>query len=172
MCFYSLFLIHVSDYDLVLSCSNQQSGNKESTGLAESLSPKKPDSSSTDNMKNSSVLEEYKRAAPQLLNELAHFLSQHKWTGRCCIARGVLNILNYTWHDVTAGMVHLKSPEQTAHRRGKLGVTSRQVSAKSKRGAGERENQGVRRSVPSERKPQVNPNPCVKRRKQKSSRGK
>ncbi|XP_016518635.1 uncharacterized protein LOC103154913 [Poecilia formosa] len=48
-------------------------------------------------------MDAYRRAAPHLLNDLARLLSQHKWSEEGRIPRGVVNILNYSWHDLTAG---------------------------------------------------------------------
>ncbi|XP_041652230.1 uncharacterized protein C3orf20-like [Cheilinus undulatus] len=64
-------------------------------------------------IKDPNLMDAYKQAAPVLLNELAHLLSQHNWTEEGCIPHGIVNILNYSWQDLTAGAVHLKSPEQT-----------------------------------------------------------
>lgn len=119
-------------------------------------------------------MDAYKRAAPRLLNELARLLSEHKWTEKGCIPHGIVNILSYSWHDLTAGAAHLKSPEQ-ADKRGKSKLDdaqSRQVSASDKREAGERKPCMVESVGPSVRKPQVSSNPRMKRRKHKPSGGK
>lgn len=119
----------------------------------------------------------YKRAAPQLLNELARLLSQHKWTENGCIPHGIVNILNYSWQDLTAGAVHLKSPEQADKRGRSKGslkpddARSRQVSASDKRETEERNSCVVASVGPSARKPQVSSNPHVKKRKLKPNRG-
>uniref|UniRef100_A0A3B4VKR3 FAM194 C-terminal domain-containing protein n=1 Tax=Seriola dumerili TaxID=41447 RepID=A0A3B4VKR3_SERDU len=163
--------------------SYRENDNKESDELTKRLSGEtcgdsKPDTSSAVgaslNTKDHSPVDAYKRAAPQILNELARLLSQHKWTEEGCIPHGVVNILNYSWQDVTAGVVHPKSPEHTPKRRRskgswKLAETPRQVSANGRRETGERSSCVVGSSGPSERKPKVSINPRVKKRKQNSS---
>lgn len=123
----------------------------------------------------------YKQAAPQLLNELARLLSQHNWTEEGCIPQGVVNFLNYSWQDLTAGAVQPKGPEKTLQkrRRSKGSLKSggespqRQVSASGKREtAGDRSPCVVGSAGSSERKPQVSLNPRVKKRKQNSNGGK
>lgn len=168
-----------------LSHSSPENYNKEgkSDELTQRLSGEscgdvKPDTSpavgAALNIKD--PMDAYKRAAPRLLNELARLLSQHKWTEKGCIPHGVVNILNYSWHDLTAGAVHLISPEQ-ADKRGKSkgslkldDARSRQVSANDKREAGERNSCVVESVGPSVRK--VSANPRMKKRKQKPNRGK
>lgn len=167
---YSLFLT-VSGSPLVLSRSNRQCEQTDGVGLAaDTHTPQPP---SQDQRAAPSLLQQYQRAAPRLLQELAHCLSQEQWTGSgCSIPQGVVNILNDSWHNVTVGMVHLSSPEQTAQPKGRLGAIScPQGSATGRRGAGETESQGGAGSVPG-RRPQVSPKPCVKKHKQKSSQGK
>ncbi|XP_035520938.1 uncharacterized protein LOC118330497 [Morone saxatilis] len=137
----------------------------------------KPDTSSAAgaalNKKRLDPMDAYKRAAPRLLNELAHLLSQHKWTEKGCIPQGIVNILNYSWHDLTAGAAaRSKGPEQ-ADKRGKFKgslkldeARSRQVSsAGDRREAGERNSCAVGNDGPSVRKPQVSSNPRVKKHK-------
>ncbi|XP_042267790.1 uncharacterized protein C3orf20-like [Thunnus maccoyii] len=134
--------------------SNPENDNKEgksdelTQGLpGETCGDGKPDTSSAVsgalNMRDHDPMDAYKRAAPQLLNELARILSQHKWTEEECLPHGIVNILNYSWQDLTAGAVHLKSPERTDKRRKskgtlKLDETPRQVSANDKKETGER----------------------------------
>lgn len=59
-------------------------------------------------------MDAYKRAAPQLLNELAGLLSQNKSV--IYLPRGIINILNYSWQDLTSGLMPLKGPEPTYKR--------------------------------------------------------
>lgn len=62
-------------------------------------------------------MDAYRRAAPHLLNELAHLLSLHKWSEQDCIPRGIVNILNYSWHDLTLGAaLHLRRPAVSAEK--------------------------------------------------------
>ncbi|XP_054475567.1 uncharacterized protein C3orf20-like [Anoplopoma fimbria] len=141
----------------------------------------KPDTSSAVgaalNIKDHDPVEAYKRAAPQLLNEVARLLSQHKWTEEGRIPHGIVNILNYSWRDLAAGSVHLKSQEEAGTRRktprGSVNLdegSSRQVSPKDKREAEERNSCVVGNAGPSVRKPQVSSNPRVKKRKHSSNR--
>lgn len=130
-------------------------------------------------MNNHDPMDSYMRAAPQLLNELARLLSQHKWTEEGCIPHGIVNILNYSWQDLTAGALHLKSLEQTDKRRKskdslKLDEVPRQVSANDKKGTGERNACAGGHIGPPERKTQhtYSSNPRMKKRKSNSSRGK
>ncbi|XP_049430335.1 uncharacterized protein C3orf20-like [Epinephelus fuscoguttatus] len=124
------------------------------------------------NIKDQDPMDAYKRAAPHLLNQLAHLLSQHKWTEEGRLPHGIVNILNYSWQDLTAGSVRLKSPEQTDTRRKSRGSVkldeSRQVSAKNKREAGERNSCAVESVGQSMR--DVSSKPRVKKRKNNSNR--
>ena len=123
-------------------------------------------------------MDAYQRAAPLILNDLARLLSQHKWTEEGRIPHGIVNILNCSWKDLTAGSVHFKSPEQAAEIRKSKGSEkldesrSSQVSAEDKREAGGRNSCVVENGAPSVRKPQLSSNPRVKKRKHSSNRGK
>lgn len=167
--------------------SDPDNDNKE--GKSDDLTPRltgetcgdgKPDASSAVRgalkMKNHDPMDAYKRAAPQLLNELAHLLSQHKWTEERCLPHGIANILNYSWQDMTVGAVHLKSPRWTDRRRKskeslKLDKTSRQVSADDEMEIGEK-NSFVGHIGSPERKTQLNSNLRMKKRKSNSRKGK
>ncbi|XP_063765818.1 uncharacterized protein C3orf20-like isoform X2 [Eleginops maclovinus] len=128
------------------------------------------------NIKDQDPMDSYKRAAPQLLNDLSRLLSRHKWTEKCRVPHGIVNILNCSWKDLTAGSVHFKSPEQANERRkskcyGKLDeARSSQISPDDKREAGERNPSVVENGGPSVRKPQLSSNPRVKKRKHCSNR--
>lgn len=123
-------------------------------------------------------MDAYKQAAPPLLNELARLLSQHQWKAVGCIPHGIVNILNYSWKDLTAGEAeYSQRAEQTDKRKSKGSLKldqarSRQVSGNDKREAGERNSCFVENVGPSVGRPQVSLNPRKKKRKQKSSRGK
>lgn len=125
------------------------------------------------NMIHHDPMDAYKRAAPHLLNELARLLSQHKWSEKACIPQGIVNILNYSWQDLTAGASHLKSPEQTDQPESKGSLKfdearPREVSSGAdKRKAGERSSCVVENDSPS-----VSSNPRVKKRKRNKKRGK
>lgn len=162
-------------------------GNKEGKSdeptqrlTGETCGDGKPDTSSAVgsalNMKNHDPMDAYMRAAPQLLYELARLLSQHKWTEEGCLPHGIVNILNYSWQDLTAGAAHLKSPRWTDRRQKskeslKLNKASRQVSADDEMEIGE-SNSSVGHIAPPERKTQHSSNPRTKKRKSNSSRGK
>ncbi|XP_036003652.1 uncharacterized protein C3orf20 homolog [Fundulus heteroclitus] len=109
-------------------------------------------------------MDAYRRAAPHLLKELAHLLSQHKWSEKDCIPRGIVNILNYSWHDLTAGAsLRLRSPAamtEEQRRSLKTGKTPRQVSAGAKEETGEGDPYIER---------QVKPNQCENKKKQSCS---
>ncbi|XP_076588544.1 uncharacterized protein LOC143321789 [Chaetodon auriga] len=111
-------------------------------------------------------MDAYKRAAPHLLNELARLLSHHKWCEKGCIPHGIVNILNYSWQDLTAGA---SIQEQRCKEKStflKLDeARSRQVSPDEKREAGQRGSCAVEGV-----KPQVSSNPRVKKRKQSHHR--
>ncbi|XP_050929201.1 uncharacterized protein C3orf20 isoform X1 [Lates calcarifer] len=168
--------------------STRENDNEDSDGLAERLPGEtcgdgEPDASSAvcaalDIKDHDPMDAMYKQAAPQLLNELARLLSQHNWTEEGCIPQGVVNFLNYSWQDLTAGAVQPKGPEKTLQkrRRSKGSLKSggesaqRQVSASGKREtAGDRSPCVVGSAGSSERKPQVSLNPRVKKRKQNSN---
>ncbi|XP_039989578.1 uncharacterized protein C3orf20-like isoform X3 [Xiphias gladius] len=164
--------------------SNREDDNKEGDELAGSLpgeprghgEPGTPSAvGAALNMKDHDPMEAYRRAAPQLLNELALVLSQREWTGDRCVPRGVVNILNDTWQDLAASALRVKSPDQTRKRRGsrgsmKLGEAPRQVSARGKREAGGRDPCAAGSAGPSEGEPQKGLNPRVKKCKQNTSR--
>lgn len=156
------------------SCSNRENDGEEgkSDELPQRLSDVKPDTPSAvgaalTHKKDQDPLDAYKRAAPRLLNELACLLSQHKWTEKGCIPHGIVNILNYSWHDLTAGVVVPRRESQRGSQ--KLDeARSSQVSANDKREAAERDSCDAR----NVRKPQVSSNPRVKKRKQNDNKGK
>ncbi|XP_026221181.1 uncharacterized protein LOC113165701 [Anabas testudineus] len=120
-------------------------------------------------IKDHSPTDAYKRAAPQLLNELAGLLSQNKWIVERYIPHGIVNILNYSWQDLTAGAKHSKGPDQTykdqSRGSAQLDDTNPQLSAIDKKET-ERTNPCVVGN--SERKPQVSSNARMKKRKQNS----
>lgn len=124
-------------------------------------------------IKDHSPTDAYKRAAPQLLNELAGLLSQNKWIVERYIPHGIVNILNYSWQDLTAGAKHSKGPDQTykdqSRGSAQLDDTIYQLSAIDKKET-ERTNPCVVGN--SERKPQVSSNARMKKRKQNSKIGK
>ncbi|XP_032379593.1 uncharacterized protein C3orf20 isoform X2 [Etheostoma spectabile] len=141
----------------------------------------KPDTSSavgaTLNIKDHDLMDAYKRAAPQLLNEVARLLSQHKWTEEGRIPHGIVNILNYSWKELTAGSVYLRSPEQTDKQGKSKGflkldeARSRQLSARcDTRQEGERISCVVENVGPSVGKSQLSSNPRTKKRKHNSNR--
>ncbi|XP_051807829.1 uncharacterized protein C3orf20 isoform X2 [Acanthochromis polyacanthus] len=164
--------------------SNQEEDDKE--GRTEELNKEnlsgetcedgEPDPSSAAlRVKDPGPLDAYQRAATHLLDELARLLSQHKWSEEGCIPRGVVNILNYSWHDLTAGALHLRSPNLTDERRKskgspKLDRTPLQVSASAKEKAGERDDGVVGNDGSTVREAQVRSKPRVKERKQNSNR--
>ncbi|XP_041692651.1 uncharacterized protein LOC121531480 [Coregonus clupeaformis] len=63
-------------------------------------------------------MEAYKHMAPQLLSELGCVLLQYEGSEEGCIPHGLVNVLNYSWKDLTAGAVYVKPSWQ-------LGVGSR-----------------------------------------------
>ncbi|XP_029288830.1 uncharacterized protein C3orf20-like isoform X2 [Cottoperca gobio] len=161
----------------------QSNGEGKSDELTQRLSGEtcgdgKPDTSSAVgaalNIKDHEPMDAYKRAAPRLLNDLARLLSRHKWTEEGRIPHGIINILNCSWKDLSAGSVHFKSPEQTDKRRKSKGSVkldeSRHASANDKREAGERSACVVENVGHSVRKPQFSSNPRVKKRKHNSKR--
>lgn len=125
-----------------------------------------PDASSSLNLKD--AMEAYKRAAPQLLNDLARLLSQRKWSEERRIPHGTVNILNYSWHELTAGALTDKPPKSAGSR--KLQQTARQVSAGAREEAAETNSCAAGSAGVTERKPQLTPR--VKTSEQSSSRGK
>ncbi|KAJ3596659.1 hypothetical protein NHX12_003063 [Muraenolepis orangiensis] len=54
-------------------------------------------------------MEAYKDAAPGLLRELAGLLSRYQWHEEGCVPRGLVNILNCSSQDLTAGVFSGKS---------------------------------------------------------------
>ncbi|XP_041851894.1 uncharacterized protein C3orf20-like isoform X2 [Melanotaenia boesemani] len=134
--------------------------------------------SSTDSaaFKDLDQMEAYKRAAPQLLDDLARLLSLHKWPEKGCIPRGIVNILNYSWHDLTAGaLLRLKSPTVTDQRgKSKSSVNSEQTSRQMPPIAEENSREKIPRVEgdvgSSEGKLQVSLNPRVRNCKENNSR--
>ncbi|KAI3371175.1 hypothetical protein L3Q82_023797, partial [Scortum barcoo] len=117
-------------------------------------------------------MDAYKRAAPQIINELGLLLSQHRWAEEGRFPHGIVNILNYSWQDLTAGAVRTKSPEQADGGRGRskgpLKVDDARMGGKVE--AGEKDLCVVEGVAPSRRKPQVSSNPGLKKRKHKPNR--
>lgn len=62
----------------------------------------------TEKQNESSLIEEYKRAAPQMLSDLGLLLCRYAQWGEDVFPRGLINILNYTWRELTAD-VHRKA---------------------------------------------------------------
>ncbi|XP_043980449.1 uncharacterized protein LOC122835438 [Gambusia affinis] len=78
--------------------------NQNPSGIACEDEKRDPSSSSSSvSAAPKDQMDAYRRAAPHLLNDLAHLLSQHKWSEEDRIPRGIVNILDYSWHDLTAG---------------------------------------------------------------------
>ncbi|XP_030587108.1 uncharacterized protein C3orf20 isoform X2 [Archocentrus centrarchus] len=151
--------------DRILSNLEEKEGRKEEGD--------EPDSSSSLNLKD--PMEAYKRAAPQLLNELARLLSQRKWSEERRIPRGIVNILKYSWHELTAGALRLspKLTDKLPKSAGSLKVqqTPRQVSAGAQEETAETNSCAAGSAGFTEGKPQVQLNPNVKKSEQRSSRG-
>ncbi|XP_042157765.1 uncharacterized protein LOC112219161 [Oncorhynchus tshawytscha] len=53
-------------------------------------------------------MDAYKHMAPQLLSELGSVLLQYEGSEEGCIPHGLVNVLNYSWKDLTAGAVYVK----------------------------------------------------------------
>lgn len=175
--FLELFVFVSNKFSHFLHTSLENDNKEdESEELAEGLSGEtggKPDTSSAVgaalNIKDRDPMDAYKRAAPQLLNELAHLLSQHKWTEKGCIPRGIVNILNYSLQDLTAGAVRWNRPEQTekpGESKGSLKLDEARPP-NDKREAGEINSCFMENVGPSVRKPQVSSNARIKKRKQR-----
>lgn len=121
-------------------------------------------------------MEAYKQAAPQLLNELARLLWQHRWADERRLPRGVVNILNCSWHDLTAGALR-SSPKLTdklpkSVGSPKLQQPPRQVSASGREETAEEIPCAAGSAGFTGRKSQVKLNPRVKKSEQRCSRGK
>ncbi|XP_062418894.1 uncharacterized protein LOC134131225 [Pungitius pungitius] len=96
----------------------------------------------------------YKRAAPRLLEEVALLLSQHKWTEEGHLPHGIVNILNYSWGDLTSGSMRWGSAELADTCSGELDESSsRRVSAGDQAEAGESNSCVVEKAGPAVRKP-------------------
>ncbi|KAL0968731.1 hypothetical protein UPYG_G00270960 [Umbra pygmaea] len=57
-------------------------------------------------------MDTYKRVAPYLLSELGSLLQQFEGREEGCIPHGLVNVLNDSWYDLTAGAVFVKPPPQ------------------------------------------------------------
>ncbi|KAK7891318.1 hypothetical protein WMY93_023281 [Mugilogobius chulae] len=96
-----------------------QTLNKDQSELPQLLSgeTQKEDgpeiSSSVFSLKEQDVMEAYKHRAPQLLSELAHVLSEHNWSDEGRLPHGLVNILHYTWQELTAGAQQLPASQHT-----------------------------------------------------------
>lgn len=107
----------------------------------------------------------YKRAAPQLLHELARLLSQHKWGEKGRVPHGIVNILNCSWQDLTAGAsIQEQSGKEKSHI--VLKLHEAQVSPDGEREAGRRNSCVVEDVV---RGPQAGAKPRVKKRKHRGN---
>lgn len=58
-----------------------------------------------------SMKELTEQVAPQLLDELAFILTKHKWGKRRRVPRGIENLLDESWKDLTAGLDGAEEPE-------------------------------------------------------------
>lgn len=181
--FYIPITVYVSYSSNICSFSYDSSENVDKEANSEEfplgLSPEtceddKPETSFK--VKDYNRMDTYKQAAPQLLDELAHLLAQHKWAEVGHLPQGLVNILNYSWTDLTAGAVLKENQEQAeGELRGELRgppqldqAQSGQTSAKDKR-----ESCPVVGSVGvSAIKPQVGSNPRMKKHKQNPNTGK
>lgn len=68
----------------------------------------------TEKQNDFSLIEEYKCAAPQLLADLGLLLCRYAQWGEDVFPRGLINILNYTWRELIADVLHkTSSPSQT-----------------------------------------------------------
>ena len=56
----------------------------------------------TERQNDISSIEEYKRTAPQMLTDLGLLLCRYAQWGEDVFPRGLVNILNYTWKELTA----------------------------------------------------------------------
>ncbi|CAG5957800.1 unnamed protein product, partial [Menidia menidia] len=127
-----------------------------------------PETSPSDAFQDRDPMDVYKRAAPQLLCDLARLLSQHLWSEKGCIPRGINNILNYSWDDLTAGAsIHLKSPTEKEKRSKSKGClkpknTSPTLSSTAKLEKRERDQCTEGNVGRSERKARVRSNAPVK----------
>lgn len=111
------------------------------------------------------MVDAYRRTAPRLLSNLAQILSQHKWSDGGRVPHGLVNILNYTWQELTAGARLLtQHTDKPCMSLGPLNqdLSPRPLSANQKR---------EREVAPCQAKPQVSFNPSVKKRKSRSSKG-
>ncbi|XP_031611520.2 uncharacterized protein C3orf20 [Oreochromis aureus] len=148
----------------ILSNPEENGGRKEEGD--------KPGTSSALNLIGS--MEAYKQAAPQLLNELASLLWQHRWTDERRLPHGVVNILNCSWHDLTAGALR-SSPKLTdklpkSVGSPKLQQPPRQVSASGREETAEENPCAAGSAGFTGRKSQVKLNPRVKKSEQRCSR--
>lgn len=125
-----------------------------------------PDDAAAQSMTVHDPVDAYERAAPQLLRELAHLLSQYKWAEKTCIPRGIVNILNYSWQDLTAGTQTDKSGESKRSLESDK-ARFRQASAHGKMETRERNSRFVENIGLSAAKQQVSSNKRIKRRKQR-----
>lgn len=153
-----------------LENNNKEDGSEEPAERQSDETGGTPDTSPGDAAAQSMTvhdpLDAYKRAAPQLLHELARLLSQYKWAEKTCIPRGIVNILNYSWQDLTAGTQTDKSRE--SKRSLELDKTRfRQASARGKTESRERSSCFVENVGLSVVKQQVSSNKRIKRRKQR-----
>ncbi|XP_036963184.1 uncharacterized protein LOC119024457 isoform X4 [Acanthopagrus latus] len=156
------------------TAQSQENDNKEGVELTPRLSGEtcgevKPDTASdAPNIKDQDPVDAYKRAAPQLLNDLARLLSQHKWAQKACIPRGIVNILNCSWQELTAGAVQ-QTNDKPGGPRGSLKLD--EDCDKNKKEAGERNSVVVVEHVgPTVKKPHVSSNPRMKKHKQNNKR--
>lgn len=145
----------------------EENGGREEEG-------DKPGTSSALTLNGS--IEAYKQAAPQLLNELARLLWQHRWADERRLPHGVVNILNCSWHDLTAGALRSnpkltdKLPKSVGSP--KLQQPPRQVSASGREETAEENPCAAGSAGFTGRKSRVKLNPRVKKSEQRCSRGK
>lgn len=148
--------------------SQEDAENKDQSdgprGLPSEAYEEDDTSSTVFHIKELDVVDAYRRTAPRLLSNLAQILSQHKWSDGGRVPHGLVNILNYTWQELTAGARLLtQHTDKPCMSLGPLNqdLSPRPLSANQKR---------EREVAPCQAKPQVSFNPSVKKRKSRSSK--
>lgn len=155
----TLDLIGPNEEDATTDSKDQSDEPKELSG--EVKEEDKPETSAAVfSLKDQNMMDMYRRTAPQLLCELAHVLSQHKWSDEGRTPHGLVNILSYTWQELTAGArLHTSQHTDKQTTSQSMDLTPRPLSANQKR---------EREAAPSEVKPQLGSKVRMKKRKSRS----
>lgn len=143
----TFLLLLSSDECMLFLHSGHERDSKEGESAGAACMLREPDLS---------LVQVYRCAAPRLLQELNLQLCLHRSKVRSCVPPGIVNILDISCQDLSAGALHSSDSE----------VFLEEDGARPLQEAGQRKDSSEEVKVdPSLKKPQISANPRVKKRK-------